>query len=49
MRLLLVTTDEDLAYKVWTSLQEQLRAEPRLEIIEKALENAGFITAAQPH
>ncbi len=43
---ILVTTDEDLAYKVWTSLQEQLRAEPRLEIIEKALENAGFITAA---
>lgn len=42
---LMVTCDPDLPDKVWAFMEKMIEKAPRREIIEKALENSGYIIA----
>lgn len=42
---LMVTCDPDLPDKVWEQMEKMIEKAPRREIIEKALENSGYIIA----
>ena len=40
---IMVTSDPEMPKKVWKYMEKQIAAAPRKEIIEKALENSGYI------